>query len=80
MATLAPVRLYNSLTRQVELLEPITPGRVTIYTCGSTVYRYAHIGNLRTYLFGDLPRFGRLDQQALRELRTEARAGETELA
>jgi len=51
-----PIRLYNSLTRQVEPLEPITPGRVTIYTCGSTVYRYAHIGNLRTYLFGDLLR------------------------
>ena len=50
------VRLYNSLTRRVEPLEPITPGRVTIYTCGSTVYRYAHIGNLRTYLFGDLLR------------------------
>jgi cysteinyl-tRNA synthetase len=53
---LPTVRLYNSLTRQVEALEPITPGRVTIYTCGSTVYRYAHIGNLRTYLFGDLLR------------------------
>jgi cysteinyl-tRNA synthetase len=51
---LPAVRLYNSLTRSVEPLEPITPGRVTIYTCGSTVYRYAHIGNLRTYLFGDL--------------------------
>jgi cysteinyl-tRNA synthetase len=51
---LPTVRLYNSLTRRVEPLEPITPGRVTIYTCGSTVYRYAHIGNLRTYLFGDL--------------------------
>jgi cysteinyl-tRNA synthetase len=51
-----PIRLYNSLTRRVETLEPITPGRVTIYTCGSTVYRYAHIGNLRTYLFGDLLR------------------------
>jgi cysteinyl-tRNA synthetase len=51
-----PIRLYNSLTRLVEALEPITPGRVTIYTCGSTVYRYAHIGNLRTYLFGDLLR------------------------
>ncbi len=51
-----PIRLYNSLTRRVEPLEPITPGRVTIYTCGSTVYRYAHIGNLRTYLFGDLLR------------------------
>jgi cysteinyl-tRNA synthetase len=53
---LPTVRLYNSLTRRVEPLEPITPGRVTIYTCGSTVYRYAHIGNLRTYLFGDLLR------------------------
>ena len=52
----APIRLYNSLTRQVEALEPVTPGRIGIYTCGSTVYRYAHIGNLRTYLFGDLLR------------------------
>jgi cysteinyl-tRNA synthetase len=51
-----PIRLYNSLTRRVDPLEPIRPGRVTIYTCGSTVYRYAHIGNLRTYLFGDLLR------------------------
>ncbi len=54
--SLAPIRLYNTLTRQVETLEPVTPGRVTVYTCGSTVYRYAHIGNLRTYLFGDLLR------------------------
>jgi cysteinyl-tRNA synthetase len=53
---LPTVRLYNSLTRRVDPLEPITPGRVTIYTCGSTVYRFAHIGNLRTYLFGDLLR------------------------
>jgi len=53
---LPPVRLYNSLTRRIETLEPVTPGRITIYTCGSTVYRYAHIGNLRTYLFGDLLR------------------------
>jgi cysteinyl-tRNA synthetase len=55
-ASLPTVRLHNSLTRRVDPLEPITPGRVTIYTCGSTVYRYAHIGNLRTYLFGDLLR------------------------
>ena len=48
------VRLHNSLTRRTEPLEPLEPGRVTIYTCGSTVYKYAHIGNLRTYLFGDL--------------------------
>ncbi len=56
MAEPAPVRLYNSLTRRVDPLEPVTPGSVGIYTCGSTVYRYAHIGNLRTYLFGDLLR------------------------
>src|SRR5688500_1896254 len=51
---LPQVRLHNSLTRRAEPLEPIKPGLVTIYTCGSTVYKYAHIGNLRTYLFGDL--------------------------
>ncbi|MBA3687661.1 MAG: cysteine--tRNA ligase [Chloroflexi bacterium] len=51
-----PIRLYNSLTRRVDPLAPLALGRVTIYTCGSTVYRYAHIGNLRTYLFGDLLR------------------------
>jgi cysteinyl-tRNA synthetase len=55
-ASPTPVRLHNSLTRRVELLDPVQPGRVGIYTCGSTVYRYAHIGNLRTYLFGDLLR------------------------
>jgi cysteinyl-tRNA synthetase len=57
MASLpAPIRLYNTLSRQVEPLVPVTPGHVGIYTCGSTVYRYAHIGNLRTYLSGDLLR------------------------
>ena len=52
--TLPQIRLHNSLTRRAETLEPLTPGTVGIYTCGSTVYKYAHIGNLRTYLFGDL--------------------------
>ena len=52
--SLPQVRLHNSLTRSTERLVPIEPGRVGIYTCGSTVYKYAHIGNLRTYLFGDL--------------------------
>ena len=50
----AQVRLHNTLTRRIEALQPLEPGRVTVYTCGSTVYKYAHIGNLRTYLFGDL--------------------------
>ena len=53
-----PIRLYNSLTRRVDEFRPIDPARVTIYTCGSTVYRYAHIGNLRTYLAADLLRRG----------------------
>ena len=54
MATLQAIRLHNTLTRSTEPLVPLEPGRVGIYTCGSTVYKYAHIGNLRTYLFGDL--------------------------
>ena len=55
MSDLLPqVRLHNSLTRRTEPLKPLEPGRVGVYTCGSTVYKYAHIGNLRTYLFGDL--------------------------
>ena len=51
-----PVRLYNSLTRSVDQFEPHTPGFVGIYTCGPTVYRYAHIGNLRSFLFADVLR------------------------
>jgi cysteinyl-tRNA synthetase len=54
MSDLPTMQLHNSLTRRTEPLEPLVPGRVTVYTCGSTVYKYAHIGNLRTYLFGDL--------------------------
>ena len=46
----------NTLTRAKEPLAPHTPGRVTMYTCGPTVYRYAHIGNLRTFLLADLLR------------------------
>jgi len=52
--SLPQVRLHNTLTRRTEPLVPLEPGKVSIYTCGSTVYKYAHIGNLRTYLFGDL--------------------------
>ena len=48
--------LYNTLTRRVEPFEPIAPPRVTLYSCGPTVYSYAHIGNFRTFLFVDLLR------------------------
>ncbi|MGH7754118.1 MAG: cysteine--tRNA ligase, partial [Gemmatimonadales bacterium] len=50
------LRLFNTLSRRVEPLEPLHPPRVTLYTCGPTVWNYAHIGNFRTFLFEDLLR------------------------
>ena len=47
------LRLLNTLTKKTEEIQPIQPGLVRMYTCGPTVYRYAHIGNLRTYLMAD---------------------------
>ena len=52
----APVRLYNTLTRETAVFEPMTPGKVGLYSCGPTVYDYQHIGNMRTYIFVDLLR------------------------
>src|SRR5437762_6442524 len=48
--------LYNTLSRRVEPFAPLAPPRVTLYTCGPTVWNYAHIGNFRTFLFEDLLR------------------------
>ena len=45
--------LYNSLTRALESFRPIDPTNVRVYSCGPTVYNYAHIGNLRAYVFTD---------------------------
>jgi cysteinyl-tRNA synthetase len=50
------LRLRNTLTRHVDPVEPLEPGRVGMYTCGPTVYRYAHVGNLRSNLLADLIR------------------------
>jgi len=50
------VRLYNTLTRRVDEVVPIDDRKIRMYTCGPTVYRYAHIGNLRTFLLADLIR------------------------
>jgi cysteinyl-tRNA synthetase len=50
------VRLYNTLTRQKEPVIPLERGVVRIYSCGPTVYRYVHIGNLRTFMLPDLLR------------------------
>lgn len=48
--------LYDTYTRSLREFEPIEPGEVGMYTCGPTVYDYAHIGNLRTYIFEDILR------------------------
>ena len=48
------MQLYKSLTRTKEPFVPHEPGKVSMYTCGPTVYHYAHIGNLRTYIMEDV--------------------------
>jgi cysteinyl-tRNA synthetase len=50
------LQVTNTLTRTKETVRPATPGLVRMYTCGPTVYRYAHIGNLRTFMLADLIR------------------------
>jgi cysteinyl-tRNA synthetase len=50
------MQLYNSFSRELEEFAPINPPKVTMYTCGPTVYRDVHIGNLRTYLTTDILR------------------------
>ncbi|MBR5740351.1 MAG: cysteine--tRNA ligase, partial [Firmicutes bacterium] len=47
------MRLYNSYTRKKDLLKTHEPGKLGMYTCGPTVYHYAHIGNLRSYIMED---------------------------
>lgn len=50
------LKLYNTLSREKEVLQPLEDNHVRFYTCGPTVYNYAHIGNFRTYVFEDLLR------------------------
>lgn len=50
----APLRLFNSLTRQLEAFQPVHAGEARVYSCGPTVYNYPHIGNMRAYVFADL--------------------------
>lgn len=47
------MNIFNTLTRRIEPIEPIEPGRIRMYSCGPTVYRYIHIGNLRTFCLAD---------------------------
>src|ERR1700737_779721 len=50
------LRFYNTLTQQVEPFAPLNGNTVRMYTCGPTVYHYAHIGNFRTFTFEDVLR------------------------
>jgi cysteinyl-tRNA synthetase len=50
------LRLFNTLSRAVEPFTPLAPPRVALYTCGPTVWNYAHIGNFRTFVFEDVLR------------------------
>jgi cysteinyl-tRNA synthetase len=52
--SLAPVRLYNTYSRNKEVLQPAQDGMVGLYSCGPTVYRFVHVGNLRTFMLPDL--------------------------
>jgi cysteinyl-tRNA synthetase len=49
----APLKLFNSLTRSLEVFEPVHKGEARVYSCGPTVYNYQHIGNMRAYVFAD---------------------------
>ncbi len=53
---MADIQIYNTLSRKKELFKPLKAGEVSMYHCGPTVYDYAHIGNLRSYVFADILR------------------------
>lgn len=48
------LKLFNSLTRQIETFQPVHQGEARVYSCGPTVYNYPHIGNMRAYVFADV--------------------------
>lgn len=48
------IRLFNTMSRKIEEFKPLVPGQVGLYSCGPTVYHYAHIGNLRSFVLADL--------------------------
>lgn len=53
-SSILELRLYNTMTRNIETLNPLNGGEVKMYCCGPTVYNFQHIGNLRTYIFEDI--------------------------
>src|SRR6202161_120649 len=50
------IRFHNTLSNRLEALAPVHKGEIRIYTCGPTVYDFAHIGNFRTFVFQDILR------------------------
>ncbi|MCQ2599026.1 MAG: cysteine--tRNA ligase [Alphaproteobacteria bacterium] len=48
------IRLFNTMSRQIEDFKPLAPGHVGFYSCGPTVYHYTHVGNLRTFIHNDI--------------------------
>ena len=50
------IKLFNTKTRNLETFVPLHDNEVSIYSCGPTVYHYAHLGNLRAYVFADILR------------------------
>ncbi len=53
MTSPTPLKLFNSLTRQLEPFQPVHANEARVYSCGPTVYNYQHIGNMRAYVFAD---------------------------
>ncbi|HIL98415.1 MAG TPA: cysteine--tRNA ligase, partial [Pseudomonadales bacterium] len=51
---MSELQLFDTYKRKVRKFEPLNPGKVGMYCCGPTVYNFAHIGNLRTYVFEDI--------------------------
>src|ERR1700681_2297230 len=54
--TKAEIRFHNTMSGETEPFVPLRPGEVRMYTCGPTVYDFAHIGNFRTFVFQDILR------------------------
>ena len=50
------IKVYNSLSNQIEVFKPLKEGQVTIYVCGPTVYNYVHVGNMRPVVVFDVLR------------------------
>ena len=48
------MKIYNTLTKKIDDFIPVEEGKVRFYTCGPTVYHYAHIGNIRNYIGHDI--------------------------